>query len=113
MTSEEKAKCVEYTRRWRKKNPDYRKYEINKPWTSHYEHARQRCDNPNNHKYKYYGGRGIRFLMTRDDFKYLYERDSASQMFRPSIDRIDNDGDYALENCQFLELADNSRKANA
>lgn len=31
-------------------------------------------------------------------------------MKRPSIDRIDNDGNYEISNCQFIEFVENRRK---
>jgi hypothetical protein len=31
-------------------------------------------------------------------------------MKEPSIDRIDNDGNYTFDNCRFIELALNKRK---
>ncbi len=42
----------------------------------------------------------------------LYYRDGADKMKKPSIDRIDNNGDYTYENCRFIEMAENSRKAH-
>ena len=86
-------------------NRIYRK--IKKPWFVSFDKAHQRCTNPKQQHYKYYGGRGIKFLMTLDDFEFLWKRDNASQMKRPSIDRIDSDGNYELSNCRFIELKDN------
>ena len=69
-----------------------------------------RCENPAVHKFEYYGGRGIKNLLTLDDLLVLWKRDNADQMQQPSIDRIDSDGPYALENCRFLEFAENRRR---
>jgi len=79
-------------------------------WTRHYVSAKQRCTNPKNASYKRYGKRGIKFLMTVDDFKFLWFRDKSYLMKRPSIDRIDNDGNYELSNCRFMEMSKNTRK---
>ena len=81
-------------------------------WMKHYSSAKQRCINPKNASYKRYGGRGIKFLMTMEDFKFLWFRDKAYLMKKPSIDRIDNDGNYELSNCRFIELSENTRKMN-
>jgi hypothetical protein len=45
-----------------------------------------------------------------DDLEFLWNRDNASQMDRPSIDRIDSKGHYVLTNCRFIELLDNIRR---
>ena len=62
------------------------------PWKSGYKSAKQRCDNPNCKDYKYYGGRGIKFLITEEELKKLWFRDKAWLLNRPSIDREENDG---------------------
>lgn len=67
----------------------------------------QRCNNINN---KIYGGKGIKNLLTKEECYFLWERDNAKNMKRPSIDRIDNDGDYILNNCRFIELGKNVAK---
>lgn len=89
-------------------NKKYRK-DI-KPWFTSFDKAKQRCNNPNNTAYKYYGGRGIKFLMVLGDFENLWFRDKAYEMDRPSIDRIDSNGNYEINNCQFIELSENSAK---
>ena len=80
------------------------------PWYSSFRNARNRCNYPKDKKYKNYGGRGIKFKLTPYDMDKLWKRDKASNMQRPSIDRIDNDGDYEYNNCQFIEMVDNVKK---
>ena len=62
---------------------------------------RQRCTNPNNKDYSYYGGRGIQVCKQWDDFA-VFLRDVGR---RPSneltLDRINNDGNYAPGNCRW------------
>src|SRR5215469_11218007 len=63
-----------------------------------YVSAKYRCENPNKVSYKYYGGRGIRFLFT--SFQQFY----AELGPRPegmSLDRIDTDGNYEPGNVQW------------
>ena len=80
------------------------------PWVSIYYSAKYRCDNKNNKAYKWYGGRGIKFLLTVDKVKQLWFRDKAYKMMQHSIDRKENNGDYVFENCRFIELAVNTAK---
>lgn len=54
-----------------------------------------------------YAGRGIKCRITHDDLLFIWDRDGAEQMARPSIDRIDNDGHYERGNIRFRELYDN------
>ena len=77
-----------------------------------WHNIKQRCNNPNNPSYKYYGGRKIGFLITQEDIIRLWFRDNASSMKRPSIDRIDNNGHYTYQNCRFIELSNNIKKSN-
>jgi len=69
-----------------------------------------RCENKNSKIYQYYGGRGIKCLITEEELKKLWFRDKAYDMERPSIDRINNDGDYMFDNCRFIELSENIGK---
>ncbi len=88
------------TRKWHDKNP----------WLSSYYGAKDRCNNPKNKDYKNYGLRDIKFLLTKEQIKFLWYRDKAWNLNQPSIDREDNDGNYELSNCQFIELVENIQK---
>jgi hypothetical protein len=81
------------------------------PWAKVLESARQRCNNKNNSHYKWYGERGIKCYLTLPQIKFPWFRDKAWLLKQPSIDRIDNDGNYELKNCRFIELGENSRRA--
>lgn len=59
-----------------------------------------------------YGGRGIKNFLTLNDLRFLWERDSAGTMIRPSIDRKNADGHYAVGNCRFIEFGDNCKAAD-
>lgn len=75
-----------------------------------YASAKQRCTNPNNKDYKNYFGKNIKFNITYIEFKKLWIRDKAWLLKSPTIDRIDNDGDYTYDNCQFIENSLNASK---
>jgi hypothetical protein len=76
---------------------------------------KQRCHNPNQRTYKYYGARGIKVC---DEWFHDYEA------FRKwaiengyceglTIDRINNDGDYEPSNCRWVSFdvqANNKRQ---
>lgn len=71
-----------------------------------------RCCNEKNDRYHRYGGRGIQVCDRWKDFDSFYQDLSPSYFPGWSLDRIDNDGDYTPENCQWLTVAENSRKDN-
>lgn len=94
-----------------KKSKIYRKnFRKLNPWYGSYVSAKERCNNPNNKDYKNYGGRGIKFLLTKEDYKNIWNRDKGWLLKQPSIDRINNDGNYEFNNCQFIEKKINSLK---
>jgi len=70
-----------------------------------------RCYNPRCKGFYLYGGRGIKNNLTFEDLRFLWNRDKADQLVRPSIDRIDNDGDYQLSNCRFIEFRENTARS--
>jgi hypothetical protein len=82
------------------------------PWFKTYRRIENRCHWKRHQAYKYYLGKGIENELTVDQLKIIWERDCASRMKRPSIDRIDPNKNYSFENCRYIELTDNiSRKS--
>jgi hypothetical protein len=74
-----------------------------------YDNARRRCSGKD-HKSRWYAGRGIKMLMKLKDVKFLWDRDNAAAMAHPSLDRINKDGHYSLDNCRIIELAENRNR---
>ena len=77
----------------------YEKY----PWLKFYYYALTRCEYDK--KSNYY--KKIKVFLTHDEIKSVWFRDKAWRLSKPSIDRIDNDGDYTLKNIRFIELKEN------
>lgn len=86
--------------KWQKEA--YRKY----PWYRWYIYLNSRCGDKNRNYYK----RGIKNLLKVNDIKYLWFRDKAYLLKRPSIDRKNNNGNYTLTNCRFIELSENIKR---
>ncbi len=87
-----------------------KEYQEKYPWMITLNHIKQRCNNPNNERYEAWGGRGIKCLITEEELKYLWFRDKAYNLKLASIDREDNDGNYVLENCRYVENTENAVK---
>lgn len=83
-------------------------YTGTKPYIS-LKNAKARCENPNNTHYKSYGGRGIKYLLTKEqeiEFMEQYEEGK-------TIDRIDVNGNYEIGNIRWAttkEQALNTRR---
>ncbi len=64
-----------------------------------WDNMRQRCNNPNNKAYKYYGGRGIKIAKEWNDFAVFYEDMGPRPTPKHTIERVDVNGDYCRDNC--------------
>lgn len=75
---------------------------------------KRRCTNPNCKDYQYYGGRGITICNEwRNNFQAFYDwAMSHGYSEELSIDRINHNGNYCPENCQWITVSENSKKSN-
>ena len=75
---------------------------------------KQRCNNPNNKEYQWYGARGIKVCEERLNVETFYEW-CMNHGYKEglTIDRIDTNKDYEPSNCRFLTRAEQqSNKTN-
>lgn len=71
-----------------------------------------RCSNKLGRDYRLYGGRGIKLADSWNSFEVFFEDMSKGYFPHASIDRIDNDGDYCKDNCQWLTVSENAAKGS-
>lgn len=78
-----------------------------------WRHAKGRCLTPTDAAYSSYGGRGIKFDERWLDFQNFLDDMGMCPPDKNSIGRIDNDGDYCPDNCQWeddFEQLNNTRR---
>ena len=77
-----------------------------------WNHMKDRCLNPNHIKYHRYGGRGINVWPEwKGNFvAFKFWAILSGYQNNLTIDRIDNDGNYEPDNCQWITRAENARK---
>lgn len=80
------------------------------PEYSVYNHAKDRCNNPNDKRYEDYGGRGIEFRF--NSFEEFFAEVGLRPEDKTKIDRIDVNGHYEVGNVRWvddIESANNTR----
>ena len=78
-----------------------------------WKQIKQKCNNPNSHRYEYYGNRGISVCQEWTDSFVEFYNWCIENGWKPglSIDRIDNDLGYYPENCRITnQSVQNSNK---
>lgn len=71
---------------------------------------RERCYDKDSPQYHRYGGRGIRICdRWLDSFETFYKDMGKRPSPHHSIDRVDNDGDYAPDNCRWATNVEQQR----
>ena len=69
---------------------------------------RERCANPNNCNYKYYGGKGVKVCERWDSF-LSFLQDMGERPKKMTIDRLDSNKNYEPQNCRWASQATQNR----
>ena len=97
------------------KNRNYRHGYSKEPLYFVWKAMRQRCNNPRQHDYRWYGAKGIRVCEEWEDY-CVFREWALKNGYSPSltIDRIDGEKDYCPSNCRFITIQEQQKnKANS
>lgn len=73
-----------------------------------YGKQKDRCYNPKNRDYKWYGAKGIKVLYEKKEFVDWYVRERKNYVGKnPSIGRLDHNGHYSFENIRMESMHEN------
>lgn len=80
-----------------------------------WSNIRQRCNNPNNTRYEYYGGKGIKRCKEWDDFTtFCTWAITNGYNDNLTIDRINGNGNYEPSNCRWVtQKVNNQNKTHS
>ena len=75
---------------------------------------KRRCDDPNINDYYRYGGRGVTYCSEWEDFNLFYNWSILNDYKEGlTLDRINNDGNYEPNNCQWVDwLTQQNKRSN-
>lgn len=104
------TKCKDCSNALRKSSPNKVGHRLYSTWKS----MHNRCNNPNNSSYKYYGGRGISVCLRWKNFWLFVEDMWTTYDEGLTLDRENNDGNYCKENCRWVtrKVQANNKRSN-